>query len=173
MDFFYIFRFDPEAMVGVQLQWVTAKILQRTSKSYLKFQKIYIFVHFFAIVGMWGNVRKFLFLKAIKTRFWWFFLPISELSDPIIKNIGPRNPKNFSWLQKNSTQKLWCKNLTKIGKNKAVCFETEITSKQTFFLSLPGRKSRFKRPKSAPRPNFSIKKVFLERGGPRLFVYAV
>ncbi len=26
MDFFYISVFDPEAMVGVQLQWVTAKL---------------------------------------------------------------------------------------------------------------------------------------------------
>ncbi len=32
--FFYISGFDPEAMVGAQLQWVTAKIHQLTSKSY-------------------------------------------------------------------------------------------------------------------------------------------
>ncbi len=40
MEFFYILGFDPEAMVGVQLQRVTAKKHQCTSKSYLKCQKI-------------------------------------------------------------------------------------------------------------------------------------
>ena len=33
--FFYNFGIDPEAMVGVQLQRVTAKIQRRTTKSYL------------------------------------------------------------------------------------------------------------------------------------------